>query len=68
MALVDFHTGKKPVTGWEAGVREVNLLHNNYDVLHMAVHGVNPEVGDDFYPSPTVLDWAHQRPHHIWEI
>ena len=56
----------KHVSGWEEGVRVVTLIHNNYPVLNVDLHEVNPEGGAASYPTPTYLDWAPHQHIHIW--
>ena len=46
----------KYVAGREARVGAVPFLQNNYCVLHMAVHKVNPEVDTSCLPTPTALN------------
>ena len=45
--------GNKHVPGWEPGVGPATFIQNHYHVLHVAVHRVNMEVGENVHPTPT---------------
>ena len=45
----------------------VALIRNHNSVPHMVVHEVNPEVGPVQCPSPTPINWEHQRSRSLWE-
>ena len=45
----------------------VNFLHNHYRVLHVAVHKMNPEVGDFFCQPPSAFERAPYLPTRLGE-
>ena len=62
VALVYLYPWNEHVTGGAAGVGEVTFLQNHYRIPHVAVHGVNPEVGVCQRPPPVALSWTLQQP------
>ena len=45
----------------------VELIHNHHTVLHVEVHGGNPEVCLYRFPDLVPVNWARKNPGRIWE-
>ena len=62
MAEVQNLTRYKHVTGYSEGVEAVTLVHNHYHVPHVALHGVDPEVGVHRLPPLASPHWTPDGP------